>query len=67
MARSFRNTISVLKELYAALAKAAEAIHVSTGWGIREALWRHVGDQYKVVAVSSAAGRGRGAKKVKGG
>ena len=67
MARSIRTTVSVPEELYSALAKAAEASHVSTAWVIREALRRYLGDQYKAVAVSSIAGREQGTKKVKGG
>ncbi len=67
MARSIRTTVSVPEELYAALAKAAEASHVSTAWVVREALRRYLGDQYKAVAVPSVARRRRGMKKVKGG
>lgn len=67
MARSIRTTVSVPEELYASLAKAAEASHVSTAWVIREALRRYLGDQHNAVAVSSVARREQGTKKVKGG
>lgn len=60
MARSIRTTVSVPEDLYAALARTAEASHVSTAWVIRDALRLYLGNQNRsAVAFDSGSGATR--------
>jgi len=55
VAKFICTTVSNLKRLFAALAKAAEATHVSTAWAMRDALPLCLGQQ-DGLAVELASG-----------